>query len=45
MEGRFIKGFNTARPIKIVQTTVGQGDLAIEMYIREYKGEAIRGQS
>lgn len=44
MEGHFIKGYHTATPLKIVQNTVGQGDIMIEMYVREYKGEAIKGQ-
>lgn len=42
MEGRFIQGYHTAQPLKIVQNTVGEGDLLIEMYVREYKGEAIK---
>ena len=32
MAGKFIKGYHTARPLKIVQNTVGEGDIMIEMY-------------
>ena len=44
MNGIFVKGYHTAKPLKIVQNTVGEGDLMIEMCVKEFKGEAIKNQ-
>lgn len=44
MDGIFLKGYHTAKPLKIVQTTVGEGDLLIEMCVKELKGETVRSQ-